>query len=112
MSMSQGATAILARLLQARTGQHLGEGRMWRVESSLRPLLREHRLASLDELVASLIAGRSPALADDVVDALLNNETFFFRDRQSFELLLGPGLERLRAARQRERRLAIWCAGC
>jgi chemotaxis protein methyltransferase CheR len=112
MSLSDGATSILARLLQARTGQHLSEARLWRVEANLQPLLREHRLASLDELVASLIADRSTSLAHDVVDALLNNETFFFRDRQSFELLLGPGLDRLRAARAGERRLAIWCAGC
>jgi chemotaxis protein methyltransferase CheR len=47
-----------------------------------------------------------------VVEALLNNETFFFRDRQAFELLLGPALQRLEAARRRNRRLSIWCAGC
>jgi chemotaxis protein methyltransferase CheR len=110
--MNHGAISILARLLEARTGQHIGEGRLWRVEASLRPLLREHGLESLDALVASLIADRSIGLADEIVDALLNNETFFFRDRQSFELLLGPGLDRLRAARARTRRLAIWCAGC
>jgi chemotaxis protein methyltransferase CheR len=112
VKLNDSATSILARLLEARTGQHLTESRLWRVEANLQPLLREHRLASLDELVASVIADRSTSLAHDVVDALLNNETFFFRDRQSFELLLGPGIDRLRAARAGERRLAIWCAGC
>jgi chemotaxis protein methyltransferase CheR len=43
---------------------------------------------------------------------LLNNETFFYRDRPTFDTLLGPGLERLREQRAAERRLAIWCAGC
>ncbi len=110
--MSDSAGRILGGLLEARTGQQLTTSRRWRVETALQPLMRERGLSSLDGLVAALVARQDERLADAVVEALLNNETFFYRDRQSFELLLGPVLQRLESARRRERRLAIWCAGC
>jgi chemotaxis protein methyltransferase CheR len=74
--------------------------------------MRERGVDGLDRLVATLVTGREPALAEAVVEALLNNETFFYRDRPSFDLLLGPALSRLEQARRSEKRLSIWCAGC
>ncbi len=112
MQVSDAASRILAGLLEARTGQQLTMSRRWRIETALQPVMRERGIGSLDGLVAALVARSDEKLADSVVEALLNNETFFFRDRQAFELLLGPALGRLEASRRRERRLAIWCAGC
>ena len=112
MSVSDASSRILAGLLEARTGQQLTMSRRWRIETALQPLMRERGIGSLDGLVAALVARSDEKLADSVVEALLNNETFFFRDRQAFELLLGPALQRLEMVRRRERRLAIWCAGC
>lgn len=112
MQVSDASSRILAGLLEARTGQQLTMSRRWRIETALQPLMREQGIGSLDGLVAALVARSDERLAEAVVEALLNNETFFFRDRQAFELLLGPGLRRLETLRRRERRLAIWCAGC
>jgi len=112
MQVSDASSRILAGLLEARTGQQLTMSRRWRIETALQPLMRERGIGSLDGLVAALVARSDESLAEAVVEALLNNETFFYRDRQAFELLLGPALRRLEAARRRERRLAIWCAGC
>ncbi len=112
MQVSDSSGRILAGLLEARSGQQLTMSRRWRIETALQPLLRERGIGSLDGLVAALVARSDERLAEAVVEALLNNETFFFRDRQAFETLLGPGLRRLQALRRRERRLAIWCAGC
>jgi chemotaxis protein methyltransferase CheR len=110
--VSDGATRILSALLESRTGQQLGVARRWRIETALQPVMRERGIDGLDRLVAALVTGREPALSDAVVEALLNNETFFYRDRPSFDLLLGPALSRLEQARRGEKRLAIWCAGC
>lgn len=112
MQVSDASSRILAGLLEARTGQQLTMSRRWRIETALQPLMREKGIGSLDGLVAALVARSDERLAEAVVEALLNNETFFFRDRQAFELLIGPGLRRLETLRRRERRLAIWCAGC
>jgi chemotaxis protein methyltransferase CheR len=110
--VSDSSSRILAGLLEARTGQQLTMSRRWRVETALQPLMRELGISCLDGLVAALVARSDERLADAVVEALLNNETFFFRDRQCFETLLGPALRRLETLRRRTRRLSIWCAGC
>jgi chemotaxis protein methyltransferase CheR len=111
MQVSDSSCRILAGLLEARTGQQLTLSRRWRIETALGPLMRD-RGFSLDDLVARIVGGEEPALAEEVVSALLNNETFFYRDRPSFDLLFGPALSRLERARAASRRLSIWCAGC
>ncbi|MDB5669215.1 MAG: Chemotaxis protein CheR [Alphaproteobacteria bacterium] len=112
MELSDGAARILSALLESRTGQQLSVSRRWRIETALQSLMRERKLPSLDHLTAYLASGREPGLADAVVEALLNNETFFYRDRPAFELLLGPALSRLREKREGEKLLRIWSAGC
>lgn len=110
MELSDASARILAGLLEARTGQRLAVSRRWRIESALQPFIRDH--GSVDRLVAAVASGRPAGLADAVVEALLNNETFFYRDRPAFDLLLGPALARIERARAEAKRLRIWCAGC
>jgi chemotaxis protein methyltransferase CheR len=112
MTIDRGALRHLAALLEQRTGQQIGPNRLWRVETVLKSLMRERGIAHLDALVAAIRSGGSPALASEVVEALLNNETFFFRDAQAFDLLRNGALEKLRESRAQARRLRIWCAGC
>ncbi|HEY0445540.1 MAG TPA: protein-glutamate O-methyltransferase CheR [Allosphingosinicella sp.] len=112
MEVSDSSSQILAGLLEVRTGQQLTLGRRWRIETALKSLMRERDIVSLDQLIATLVAGREPRLADLVVEALLNNETYFYRDRAPFDLLLNGVLPRLQRIRQDQKRLAIWCAGC
>ena len=112
MEVSDSSSRILAALLEVRTGQKLAMSRRWRIETALKVLMRERGIATLDQLIASLVTGREPSLAAEVVDALLNNETFFFRDRGPFELLLNDALRRFERARAADKKLAIWCAGC
>lgn len=110
MELTDASARILAGLLEARTGQRLAVARRWRIESALQPFIRDH--GSVDRLVAAVASGRPAGLADTVVEALLNNETFFYRDRPAFDLLLGPALARVERARAATKRLRIWCAGC
>jgi chemotaxis protein methyltransferase CheR len=112
MEISDSAVRILAGLLEARTGQQLAIGRRWRIDTALRPLIAKYRIATLDELVHRLVSGRNAALADEAIEALLNHETFFYRDLNAFRLLDEQGLARLHAARAATRRLRIWSAGC
>lgn len=109
---SAGATAVLARLLEARTGQQLSPSRQWRIEASIKPLLAETGIASLDALVGRLAAANDAALATRVVEVLLNNETSFFRDAAMFDHLDRDMLEALRDANASTQRLRIWSAAC
>ena len=112
MQVSDSSSRILAGLLEARTGQQLTMSRRWRIETALSSLLRERGIATLDELITILVMGREPALSNLVVEALLNNETYFFRDRQPFDVLSGQFLPALAKARAEKRSLKIWSAGC
>ncbi|MCW3798865.1 protein-glutamate O-methyltransferase CheR [Sphingomonas sp. BN140010] len=112
MEISDSSSRILAGLLEARTGQQLTLNRRWRLETALSALLRERGIASIDELITILVMGKEPNLAGRVVEALLNNETYFFRDRAPFDLLARAALPKLQERRASSRRLKIWSAGC
>ncbi|HWU91970.1 MAG TPA: protein-glutamate O-methyltransferase CheR [Sphingomicrobium sp.] len=112
MQISDSSSRILAGLLEARTGQQLTISRRWRIETALSSLLRERGIATLDELITILVMGREPSLSQRAVEALLNNETYFFRDRSPFDLLSRHALPELARRREKSRRLRIWSAGC
>ncbi len=112
MQVSDSSIRILAGLLEARTGQQLTMSRRWRIETALSSLLRERGIASLDELITILVMGKEPALSQRVVEALLNNETYFFRDRIPFDLLTKNALPALAVRRAATKRIRIWSAGC
>lgn len=101
---------MIAALLEQRTGQQIAANRAWRIETALKPVLRERGLATLDELVAQLIGARTGELADKVVDALLNQETSFFRDVAVLDMIADAA--RALYAEAPGRRLRVWSAGC
>lgn len=112
MEISDSSRRILASLLEARTGQQLSMNRRWRIDTALAAIMRERGFTSIDQLVARLVSGADSALSQQVIEALLNNETYFFRDRLPFDMLLAGPVKRLEHARRRERKLSIWSAGC
>lgn len=104
------ANAMIATLLEQRTGQQIDATRAWRIETALKPLLRQLKLTTLDELIAQLILARTGDLSDQVVDALLNQETSFFRDAAALDQVADAARELQREAPHK--RLRIWSAGC
>jgi chemotaxis protein methyltransferase CheR len=112
VQISDSSIRILAGLLEARTGQQLTKSRRWRLETALSALLRERGISSLDELITILVMGKEPSLSEKVVEALLNNETYFFRDRTPFDIIERHALPQLMQRRAATKRLRIWSAGC
>ncbi len=112
MQVSDSSLRILAGLLEARTGQQLTMSRRWRIETALSSLMRERGIVTLDELITILVMGKEPSLSQRVVEALLNNETYFFRDRTPFDNLSRTALPALAERRSDTRRIRIWSAGC
>jgi chemotaxis protein methyltransferase CheR len=112
VQISDSSSRILAGLLEARTGQQLTMSRRWRIETALASLLRERSIATLDELITILVMGKEPNLSQQVVEALLNNETYFFRDRGPFDLLQRHALPELATRRAKSKRLRLWSVGC
>jgi chemotaxis protein methyltransferase CheR len=112
MEVSEASHRIIADLLEARTGQHMSEGRRWRVTTALAGLFREQGISNVDQLVCMLAEPGAADLPKRVVEALLNNETYFFRDRAMFDQLAAKVLPDLARKRFATKRLAIWSAGC
>ena len=112
MTVPSASERIVANLLTARTGQELSQARNWRIGSALSGIFRERGISNIDQLACMLDAPDNGILSQQVVEALLNNETYFFRDRPMFDHLANsvfPEIERRNAA---ARRMSILCAGC
>ena len=112
MDVSEPAAAIIAATLARHTGQEIAPGRRWRIGTALAGLLRRHALPDCEALAARLVQPGASALEWEVVEALLNNETYFFRDPAFFDLLAAEVLPDLACRRAATRQLRIWSAGC
>ncbi len=112
MGLSNASELIIADLLAERTGQQLTESRRWRIGTSLAGIFRERGISNVDQLACLLDLEKESQLEQEVVEALLNNETYFFRDKPTFDQLSGDILPLLAQRRADKRRLQIWCAGC
>jgi chemotaxis protein methyltransferase CheR len=109
---TRNAMGIVAGLLEARTGQKLTADRLWRVGSALSGVLRDCGLETVEQLANRLALPGQSQLAQQVVEALLNNETYFFRDRGMFDHLSRQILPELAQLRESSRKLSIWSVGC
>lgn len=116
MESSQASHQIITDLLAERTGQNLTESRRWRVTSALSGVFRKHGISNVDQLVCLLDKPREGVsydeLSREIVEALLNNETYFFRDKPTFDQIPDTILPELAKKRASTKRLSIWCAGC
>jgi len=112
VEVNEASHQIIADLLASHTGQHLTESRRWRINTALSGVFREHGISNVDQLVCLLAQSQKSDLAQDVVEALLNNETYFFRDKPTFDQLPEDIIPILAERRADSKRLSIWCAGC
>lgn len=100
----------LRRLVNERSGLVLSADKQYLVESRLLPVTRRAGVADLSELVRLLRRPNTQALAIEVVEAMMTNESFFFRDKVPFEHFRDTIMPGLLAARAAQRRIRIWCA--
>ena len=100
---------FLRKCLKQRSGLVLSADKQYLVESRLLPVARKAGLGSLGELVATLKRGNAEALMIAVVEAMMTNESFFFRDKTPFENFRSAVMPALLAARQHSRTIRIWC---
>lgn len=104
--------SYFCKLILDRTGLVLGNEKTYLIESRLTPVTRKHNLAGLDCLANALRQGRDANLLRDFTDALMTNESFFFRDVKPFEQFRQVVLPRLLASRATQRHCRIWSAAC
>lgn len=106
--------AEFSAYLSARIGLHFPPERRGDLERGLAAAARELGFADIESCIRSLLAS---SLARPQLETLASHltvgETYFFRERQSFDCLERQVLpELVRSRRAGERRLRIWSAGC
>ena len=100
----------LRKLVKERSGLVLTADKQYLVESRLLPVARKGGLSGLSDLVQRLKGPNAQALAVEVVEAMMTNESFFFRDKLPFEHFREIMVPALLAARANQRRIRIWSA--
>jgi chemotaxis protein methyltransferase CheR len=112
MSFSPATFAYLAQMVRDHSAIVLDETKAYIVESRLGPLLYSEGVRDIDELAYRLRDDRFGPLHRKVLDAMTNNETWFFRDVYPFEALKGTILPQLLSRSDGIKSLNIWSAAC
>ncbi len=98
-------------LMASRAGYRLTRDRINLATHRLGPVARREGYDSVEALLEALWAKPVASLGWAVIEALLNPETWFFRDRSAFHSL-GREILPAIAARGANQRISIWSAGC
>jgi len=101
---------FLRKLVKERSGLVLSADKQYLVESRLLPVARRAGLTGLSDLVHQLKGANAQALAVEVVEAMMTNESFFLRDKVPFDHFRDTMIPSLIAARAASQRIRIWCA--
>ena len=108
--MSQSDYDYLCNFLKERSGLALAPDKEYLVDNRLLPVARRHGRKTVAELIQMLKASDAGHLKVEVTEAMMNNESYFFRDRVPFDRLgdtVVPDILRTSALRKKIR---IWCA--
>ena len=106
---TQSYDALCAYLRKA-SGLVLDSDKRYLVESRVAPIVRREGFSGLTDLVRAMERDNHPGLAQEVVQAMTINETYFFRDKLPFDKLREVFLPELISSRGSRRSLRIWCA--
>ena len=112
MSIEVAEFEYLRDLLRSGTAIVLDRDKEYLAESRLTSLLSAEGFVSVQQMLHNLRSRPASALHAKVIDAMTNNETWFFRDVAPFETLRTVIVPELTTARANERSLRLWSAAC
>ncbi len=99
----------LRKFLKDSSGLDLSADKHYLIESRLLPIARKASLPGITELVQKLKGGSTP-IANQVIEAMTTNETFFFRDKVPFDHFREAIMPEVLQTRASRRSIRIWCA--
>jgi chemotaxis protein methyltransferase CheR len=102
----------LCRMLKERSGFVLAPEKQYLVDNRLTPVARRHGCANVSELIQRMRGPGTESLRIEITEAMMNNESFFFRDKVPFDLVREVAIPELLRKRARTRRIRIWSAAC
>ena len=99
-------------LLQRQSGLSLTAERSYLLDSRLTPVARKWGYPTLDAMTLALRGVPETRLIEDVIEAMMTQDTAFFRDMKPFLALRDTMIPHFIRTRGRDRSLRIWSAGC
>jgi chemotaxis protein methyltransferase CheR len=99
-------------LLQRYSGLSLTAERSYLLDSRLTPVARKWGYPTLDSMTLALRGVPETKLIEDVIEAMMTQDTQFFRDMKPFFALKNVMVPHFIKTRGRNRDLRIWSAGC
>lgn len=109
--MTQDDFDRLQALMASRAGFRLGRDRLHLAEHRLTPVARREGFDTVEAMLGSLWARPVASLGWAVIEAMLNPETWFRRDRGIFDTFAGELLPAIGRARPNGL-VRVWSAGC
>jgi chemotaxis protein methyltransferase CheR len=108
---------IIAKYIHAISGISLDQSKAYLIETRLGSLLQKTGCSSYRDLYRKAKADASKVIERKIIDAISNNETLFFRDPSSFDVLrhkILPDLIDLRSSKSSflPPQIRIWSAAC
>ncbi len=100
------------KLLHEKAGMSLNEDKIYLLESRLGSVMRKWMFGNLEEMTRALRLTPDRKLVVEVIDAMMTNETLFFRDDRPFRHFKTTVLPALLKAREGKKALRIWSAAC
>jgi chemotaxis protein methyltransferase CheR len=87
VKITSGEFSLFSKYILSISGISLDAGKEYLIETRLRPILKAYGLASFKELYNAALKDPQKKLEKEIIDAISTNETYFFRDKNPFELL-------------------------
>ncbi len=97
------------KFLKEKSGLSLGPNKEYLLQSRLGPIVRTRGLNSLGEMMDLLKRNADQDLANEVMEAMTTNESFFFRDKTPFDHFKDHMVPTLTEGKSGGN-LRIWCA--
>ena len=104
--------SYIADLVMNKTGVLLEEDQHDFVRKRVLPIAREGGFDEIADLVDQLQMSPNSKLHSRVIEAVLEDETMFFRDFSSYKFLRHEVAKDLFAQRAAKKELNVWCAAC
>jgi chemotaxis protein methyltransferase CheR len=102
----------LRRIVRQHSAIVIDADKDYLAESRLAPVAENEGFSSIEDLILSLERQNFGTLHRKVVDAMTNNETWFFRDYQPYDALKQQLIPELLTRNASTRKISFWSAAC
>ncbi|MCY6482872.1 protein-glutamate O-methyltransferase CheR [Clostridium aestuarii] len=114
VNVSSEEFALMKRYIEDKCGILLSDDKAYLIESRLSKLLIDFKCNTFEQFYKLIYNNQNEYITEKVIDAITTNETLWFRDKKSWEVLenvLMPQYVNM-LRENKKNKVRIWSAGC